>query len=143
MLPILKNKVFFPSFMDDYFERDFLPGVFHKPSNFTTPAVNVIEEKDEFVIEVAAPGLSKEDFKIDIDNSILVISCEKETKNEEKKDNYMRREFNYSSFKRSFTLPDSIMSDKIKASHNDGILKINIPKKEEVIEKPIRQIKIS
>jgi len=143
MLPILKNRNLFPSIMDDFFGKDLLPNFFESQTGMSIPAVNVIESKDEFKIEVAAPGLNKEDFKVDVDNSILIISSEKEFKNEEKDGKFMRQEFSYSSFKRSFTLPDMVEVDKIKASHKNGILIINIPKKDEAVEKPIRQIKVS
>jgi HSP20 family protein len=143
MLPMLKSKNFFPAFVDEFIGRDFFPGFSESKTGFSVPAVNVIETKDEFKIEVAAPGLNKEDFKVDVDNSVLKISSEKETKNEDKNEKYMRCEFQYSSFQRFFSLPDSIAADKIKASHNNGILTVNIPKKDEAIEKQVRQIKIS
>jgi len=143
MLPVLKNRNFFPSIMDEFFGKELLPNFFESHTGMSIPAVNVIESKDEFKIEVAAPGLNKEDFKVDVDNSILIISSEKEFKTEEKEGKFMRHEFSYSSFKRSFTLPDMVETDKIKASHKNGILTINIPKKDEAVEKTIRQIKVS
>ncbi|HPM92242.1 MAG TPA: Hsp20/alpha crystallin family protein [Bacteroidales bacterium] len=108
-----------------------------------TPAVNIIESKDDYRIEVAAPGLDKADFRINIENNILTISAEKEEKQEEKDEKVMRREFNYSSFSRSFTLPDSMDTEKISARHKDGVLNVILPKKEEAKEKPARTIKIS
>jgi HSP20 family protein len=107
------------------------------------PAVNITEGKEDYKIEVAAPGLGKEDFKISLDNNVLNISSEKEVKNESKDENVLRREFSYSSFSRSFSLPDSVNGDKIKANHNDGILSIVIPKRDEAKVKPVRDIKIS
>ena len=143
MLPLLRNKNCFPSFRDEFLGKEFFPGFFETAMNFGSPAVNVIESKNDFTIEVAAPGYNKEDFKIEIDNSILKISCEKESKNEEKDERYMRCEFSNSSFKRSFSLPETASSDKITASYQNGILSVNIPKKEKEVEKPLRQIEIA
>ncbi|MEA2105470.1 MAG: Hsp20/alpha crystallin family protein [Bacteroidota bacterium] len=143
MIPMLRNSRFLPGFTDDVFGKDFLSDFFDSSVNKTIPEVNVLENKDEFKIEVAAPGLSKNDFKIDLDNNVLTISSEKEAKNEDEGEKYVRREFSYSSFKRSFSLPDSIDQDKIKATHKDGILNVVIPKRDEAKEKPKKQIKIS
>ena len=131
-----------PSVFDDFFGREFFP-VFEHDSFKSLPAVNITEGTDDFTIEVAAPGLDKKDFNIDLENNCLTISSEKEDKAEEKEEKYTRREFRYSSFRRSFTLPETVDSDKIKAKHRDGILSITIPKKEEAKFKPVRQITIS
>ncbi len=133
----------FPSFVDEFFGRDLLNNFFETRTGVTTPAVNIIEGKDDFRIEVAAPGLDKKDFKIDIDNNMLSISAEKENTVKEEEDNYVRREFGYTSFKRTFTLPDSVNAEKIKATHKEGILQITIPKKEEARVKPPKKIEIS
>lgn len=109
----------------------------------STPAVNIIEGKDDFKIEVAAPGLSKEDFRINLDNDLLTISANKETKTEEQNETYTRREFSYSSFCRSFTLPETVDGEKISASQKEGILTIHVPKKEEAKVKPAREIAIA
>ncbi len=106
-------------------------------------SVNIIEGKDDFRIEVAAPGMDRKNFKVDLDNDILTISAEHKEKNEEQKENYVRREFGFNSFKRTFTLPEMVDADKIKANHKDGILTINIPKKEEAKVKPPKSISIS
>jgi HSP20 family protein len=143
MLPMLRNRVLTPGLVDEFFGKDFLSNVFESRRGFSVPAVNIIEGKDDFSIEVAAPGLEKDDFRIDLENNILTISCEKEEKREENDVQYMRKEFNYSSFNRTFSLPDSVDSDKIKASHKNGILNITIPKKEEAKQKPAKQIKIN
>ena len=142
MLPTLRNSLLFPSLSDEFLGKNLLSDFFGKSIGFDIPAVNIAESGDAFEIEVAAPGLIKEDFKIDVHNNVLTISSEKEDKKEEEGKNYRRREFSYTAFERSFTLPDSVDADKITASHKDGILKINIPKKEEAKEKPSRQIKI-
>ncbi len=143
MIPMLRNSRFLPGFTDDFFGKDFLSDFFDSSANKTIPEVNVLENKDSFTIEVAAPGLEKKDFKIDLNNNILTISSAKEAKKEDKKEKYIRREFSYSSFQRSFSLPDSVNRDKIKANHKDGILMIEIPKLEEAKEKLLREIKIS
>ena len=98
---------------------------------FNIPAVNITDEKDEFKVSLAAPGLKKEDFKIDLDGNLLKISAEKEEKKDEKEKNYTRKEYNYSSFERSFTLPDDVVKEKIEAKYEDGVLKLVLPKKEE------------
>lgn len=139
MLPELRNK----SLFEDFFNYNYSP-VFNDNSCYNnTPAVNIVEEKDNFKIEVAAPGLNKKDFHIELDNFVLTVSSIKEEEKEENKDRFTSREFNYSSFKRSFTLPRTVKTDKINASHEAGILTITIPKKEEAIEKPMLEIAIS
>ena len=133
------------NWLDDIFNRDLIPSVF--TSNFNTgitlPKVNIKETANDFAVEMAVPGLKKSDFQIEIDNQILSISTETKEDNEHKEENYTRREFGYSSFKRTFTLPESVNADKINASYNEGILSILLPKKEEAKQKPARSIKIS
>ncbi len=137
----------FPStsnWLDDIFNRD-LPSVF--TSNFNTgvslPKVNIKETADAYVVEMAVPGLKKSDFKLDLDHHVLSISTEKKETHEEQQENYTRKEFGYSAFKRTFTLPETVDDDKISANYQDGILNILLPKKEEAKQKPARQIKIS
>ena len=133
------------NWLDDIFNRDLIPSVF--TSNFNTgitlPKVNIKETANDFEVEMAVPGLKKSDFQIEIDNQVLSISTETKEENERKEENYTRREFGYSSFKRTFTLPKSVNADKINASYNEGILSILLPKKEEAKQKPARSIKIS
>lgn len=143
MLPVRKERRFFPSIVDEFFGRDFIPDLFEFQTGVNMPSVNVIEGKDDFKIEVAAPGLNKEDFKIDLDNNVLTITSEREEKNEDENQRYMRREFSYSSFKRSFSMPQSVDASNIKATHNNGVLTITIPKREEAKERPPKQIEIS
>lgn len=138
-----KNRASFPSLIDEFLGRDLMDSVFAGETGISTPAVNVVETADDFRIEVAAPGLDKKDFQIDLDGRMLTISSQKEFKNEEKNERYMRREFSYSGFSRSFSLPESVNAEKIKANHKDGILLINIPKREEAKQKPPKQISIS
>ena len=145
MLPMLrKNRETVPSFIDEFFGKDWMDSIFSDRPGISTPAVNVKETDNEFMIEVAAPGLDKKDFKVDVDNNVLSISSEKEYKGEEKEEGrYMRREFGYATFSRSFSLPEAVDAEKIKAKHKDGILMITIPKKEEAKRKPPKQIEIS
>jgi len=143
MLPVLRRGTTFPSFMDDFLGRDFFSNFFDNQTGMSMPSVNIIEGKEDFRIEVAVPGLDKKDFKIDLNNNVLVISSEKEVKNEQNDEKYMRKEFSYSSFQRSFTLPNSVDAEKINAAYKDGVLNVTIPKKEDAKEKPPRTIKIA
>lgn len=93
----------------------------------TVPAVNIIENKDHYQLSLSAPGLKKGDFKIDVDDNVLTISSEKEDSKEEKDGKYTRQEYNYSSFSRSFTLPEGANKEKVSAKYEDGVLKVNIP----------------
>ncbi|MEO9804749.1 MAG: Hsp20/alpha crystallin family protein [Reichenbachiella sp.] len=129
----------FGNFFDDLFKDDFLPSYIGN----AVPAVNVSEEKDQFKIEVAAPGMEKGDFKLNLDHNVLTISCEKKKEDEMKDKKYTRREFSYTSFRRSFTLPESVNGDKIDAGYNDGILKIKLPKKTEAQKVAAKEIKIA
>ena len=132
------------NWLDDIFNRD-LPSVF--TSNFnkgiTLPQVNIKETADAYIVEMAVPGLKKSDFHIDLDNQLLSISTEIKEENEQKDANYTRREYGYSSFKRTFTLPETVNEEKINATYKDGILSILLPKKEEAKQKPARTIQIS
>ena len=106
------------------------------------PAVNVNEREKEFEIQMAAPGMKKSDFKISAEENILTISSEREEKTEERDKEYMRREFNYTSFMRSFNLPENCQEDKIAAHYEDGILKVIIPKRTPTKEKMVRPIEV-
>lgn len=116
------------SFLSDFFDNDrFFDGDWLKKQS--VPAVNVKETDKNFEIEVAAPGMSKKDFKITAENGILNISSEKKEEKEQKEKDYTRKEFSYSSFSRSFTLPENTNEEDIKANYQDGILKLEIAKK--------------
>ncbi len=106
------------------------------------PAVNVIEGKEGFRLEIAAPGLNKSDFDINVEKNVLTISAKVEKENAEKV-NYSRREFNYNEFNRTFQLPKTIDTTKIDAAFNNGILTLTLAKKEEAKELPARKIEIS
>ena len=141
-----RNENYLPSFFERFLNNDLTDWNLTNFSgtNTSLPAVNVKETNDEFIIELAAPGMEKKDFKINFKNNVITISSEREDKKEEKKDNYTRREFSYQSFQRAFTVPENaILSDKIEAAYNNGILEIKLPKREEVKPQPEREIKIS
>ena len=144
MLPTLKSRFNVPSLIDEFFGRDLLDNMVSDQTGISMPAVNIVDGSDEVRIEVAAPGLDKNDFKVDLDNRVLTISSEKEAKHEDGGEGkFMRREFSYSSFRRSFSLPETVDAEKIKANHKNGVLFIHIPKKEDAKQKPPRQIAIS
>lgn len=134
----------FSNLLEDFMGGDVSNSLTRELTNWV-PAVNVSEKKDMYCIEVAAPGLKKEDFKISMEDDVLTISAHKEEKKEEKdkEDNYTRREFNYSSFTRSFTLPEDVDADKISAKYTDGVLNMCVPKKPEMQKKSSKEIKIS
>ena len=122
----------FPTLFNDFFDNDFW--MTNTKKNVTAPAVNVIDEEKEYKVEVAAPGMTKEDFQIKLDNdNNLIIALEKKTQSEDhdkKNHKYLRREFSYSKFQQAFTLPDDVEKEKITAKMTDGVLTIDIPKKE-------------
>lgn len=135
----------FPSLIDNFFEGNMSnwTNSNYSSTNTTLPRVNIKENKDEFTIEVAAPGMKKGDFKINYDNGQLTIVSEVEEKAEEDA-NYTRREFSYQSFKRTFAVtPNVVDADKIGAKYVDGILRISLPKREEVKPKPPKKIAIA
>ena len=122
-----------PSVFDDFFKpwTDLFDngGWNMRPMNI--PAVNITEHPNEYLLSLAAPGMKKEDFKIDVDGNILTISSEKEENKEDKNKKFTRKEYSYSSFSRCFSLPEEIKQEKINAKYEDGVLKISLPRKEE------------
>lgn len=115
----------------------------YSDTNTTIPSVNILENPEDFKIEVAAPGLNKNDFKIEVNQGILRISSEKnEEKESSEEGKYSRKEFSYQSFCRSFNLPLTVESDKIEAKYENGILSVIIPKRDEAKPKPVRMIEI-
>ncbi|MGE5424724.1 MAG: Hsp20/alpha crystallin family protein [Syntrophothermus sp.] len=124
----------------NFFDTDFVD-YFNRRS--IDPAANIIEHADSFELNLAAPGMKKEDFKINLENNILTISSELQDDERENKKNYTRREFYYGSFSRSFTLPKTIDLDKIRADYENGLLKILLPKKDEARLDIRKEIKIS
>lgn len=133
--------VAFNNFVDQFFNRN-IANFIGTDAAITNPSVNVIETKEAFRVEVAAPGLEKQDFKLHLEKDILTISAQKEHKEEVKEERFTRREFNFSAFKRSFTLPEHVDVNGINAAYNNGVLSINLPKKEEVINNASRAIEV-
>ena len=132
------NKVF-PSLMNEFFNDDFRMNVIN--NNHSVPSVNSIENDNSFEIDLAVPGMKKDDFTIQLNDKVLVISSE--NKNSVENNSMRLNEFNYSSFQRSFTVPETVELDKIKANYKNGILKVKLPKKKDSITKPNRVIDIS
>jgi len=122
-LPAVFNDFFNP--WNEWFEDT---GLLSRP--FNVPAVNITELDNEFRVSLAVPGMKKDDFKIGLDGNMLTISSEKEENKEEKEKKYTRKEYSYTSFSRSFTLPDDVSQDKIDARYEDGVLQIVLPRKE-------------
>ena len=145
-MAILKFTQQFPGLFDRFLENDFFDwsNRNYSPTNTTVPSVNIRESNDGFDVELAAPGLEKSDFNIELNHDLMTISSEKKLENETKQEEqFARREFSYQSFSRSFYLPNSADAEKIKAKYENGILKVAIPKKEEAKPKPPKQISIS
>ena len=136
----------FPTLFDDIFNRDLFNWGQSNSSdtNTTIPAVNIKETNDNYEVEVAAPGMTRKDFKVELDGNILTIRSEKsDEKQEGEEGNYTRKEFSYQSFLRTFNLlKDVVDSDKIQAKYSDGVLHLLIPKKEEAKQRPPRLIQI-
>jgi len=132
------NNNVFPSLMNEFLNDDFGMNLFNRSNSL--PSVNSIENNDSFEIDLAVPGMKKDDFIIELNDKVLVISSEKSGINNE---NMRLNEFDYSSFQRSFRVPDSVDLDKIKATYKNGILKIKLTKKKDSITKPNRLIDIT
>lgn len=129
-----------PSLIDEMFNNDYAGGT---RENFTQPAVNISESEDHFNLEMIVPGFTKEEVSIEIDKDILTISANVETVEQESTEQFTRKEFIKKSFKRSFNLPETINQDLIKGSYNNGILYIELPKKEEALPKAKRTISLT
>lgn len=108
----------------------------------TTPAVNITENKNDYLVALAVPGMKKDDFKIDVEGNMLTISCEKEENKDEKEKRFTRREYSYYSFSRSFTLPEEVNREKIEAMYEDGILKLVLPRKEDATRNTAKKIAV-
>ncbi|WP_108868054.1 Hsp20/alpha crystallin family protein [Aquimarina aquimarini] len=143
-MSLLKRTDRLPFLFDDFFTTDWLGGTTNTNKiGVNTPAVNVKETEEEFKVELAAPGLVKESFNLELDNNVLTISSqstsEKETKDSSE---YTRKEFSYSTFKRAFDLPETVNVNQIEASYENGVLFVKLPKKEEAKVQPKRLIEI-
>lgn len=141
MMPVRRSQNWLPSIFNDFFDNDWM-----LKANATAPAINVIETENAYKVELAAPGMTKEDFNVHIDEeNSLVISMEKKSENkEEKKDGrYLRREFSYSKFQQTMILPENVDKDHISAQVENGVLNIELPKlREEEVKKPNRAIEV-
>jgi HSP20 family protein len=135
-----------PSIFDRFFETDLFDwsNRHYSTTNTTLPSVNIKEGEDGFEVEMAAPGLTKKDFKVELVNDQLTISSEKEIEKKSQEEGiYTKREFSYQSFCRTFNLPNSADAENIKANYDNGLLRVYIPKKEEAKPKPPKSIMIS
>lgn len=136
----------FPMLFDDFFNRDLFNwgNTNFSNTNTTVPAVNIKETGENYEVEVAAPGMTKKDFKVELDGNLLTISSERTNQDEAEGERYVRREFSYQSFLRTFTLQKDVVDiDKIEAKYENGLLHLLIPKKDEAKQKPPRLIQIS
>ncbi len=137
----------FPRLFDDFFTRDLFDWGFQNFSDIhsSLPNVNIMETDDAFEVEMAAPGMDKKDFNIELDNGVLKISAQKKSENSDKKENkIIRQEYNYQSFQRTFHLSKNVVDEsKVEAAYQDGLLKILVPKKEEAKALPPRTIQIN
>ena len=141
MMPVRKSQNWLPGIFNDFFGNEWM-----EKANSTSPAINIIESEKDYKVEIAAPGLTKDDFSIRIDDDNQIsVSMEKkeERKDENKNGRCLRREFSYTQFRQNMILPDNIDKDKIEAKVENGILTIDIPKKEIIPEKPaVRNIEV-
>lgn len=141
---LIKKSEQVPSLFDDFFKpwNEWFDngGLWNKTMNM--PAVNITENKDRYEVSLAVPGMKKNDFNIDVDGNMITISCEKEETKEEKEKKFTKKEYNYSSFSRSFTLPDEVNKEKIEANYEDGLLKISLPRKEEAKKDSAKHIAV-
>ena len=137
---VRKQTPFLPALLDDLLHPDWSVRF---PSNaITLPAVNIKEHESQYEIELAIPGKKKKDFEIEMNEGILSISSTQEEDSKVENGTYTRREFSYDSFRRSFTIPDSVDPTKIDAHYSEGVLQITLPKRAEALPQPKKQIKI-
>ena len=139
MLPVMRNS-WMPEVFNDFFDTDFMPR-----TNATAPAINVKETEHDYTVELAAPGMKKQDFDINVDNDgNLHIKMEHKTEHndENRKEHYLRREFSYSKFEQTLILPDDVDKEKIAANVNDGVLTVDLPKVAKAEVKSTRQIEV-
>ncbi|MCF8379170.1 MAG: Hsp20/alpha crystallin family protein [Bacteroidales bacterium] len=142
MLPVIKKRSFYPSY-NSFLGDNMFSTFFNDGADYTIPAVNIKENENAYTIEVAAPGLNKEDITIKTEKDVLTISSENEKSNESNDEHFTRKEFSFKSFSRSFSIPESVDQEKINAKHKNGVLFVELPKMEEAKVKESRMIKIS
>ena len=140
-MPVMRSNSWIPSVFGDLFDTDFVP-----KSNYTAPAINVKESDKAYTVELAAPGIKKEDFNVHINdegNLIIKMESKQEHKEEDKNTRYLRREFSYSKYEQTLILPDDVKKDDIKAHVENGVLTVELPKVVEEKVKLSRQIEIA
>lgn len=137
--PVMRTSLWDMFDFDRFFDRDL--------GNYQwfnkVPAANIVDKKENFIINLAVPGMEKNDFHVKVDNGLLTINAEKEEEFEEKDEEFTRREFNYNSFTRSFVLPESVNADQVEAKYENGVLNIMLPKKDEMKKATQTEIKIN
>jgi HSP20 family protein len=141
MLPTITRRSFRPFYMPNIFDDDFFPVLSNRASSM--PAVNIREDEKSYVVDLAIPGIDKKDLKIDMNEDVLTISSEMKNESEESRDGYKRKEFNYSTFCRTFYIPENVNREEIEANYKDGILSVALPKQEDGKNKITRKIEIS
>lgn len=142
---LTKVREMLPASFDDFFKpwNEWFDGGSLLHRTLTVPAINVTEEKDSYKVTMAAPGMKKDDFKVDVEGNMMTISAATEEEKEEKDKKYTRKEYNYSSFSRSFTLPQEVNKEKIEAKYDNGELTLLMPKKEEAKQTPGKKIVVN
>jgi len=136
------NRSYVPAYWDDFFNDKFFNQVKNNGAGESRPAVNISEDDKAYTIEVAVPGMARDKFNLEIENDVLTVSSVQKENKDEQKQNYLRREFSYQTFKRSFELPETIDQEQINATIDAGILTLSLPKKEEELQKAPRQIEV-
>jgi len=140
MLPVMRKNSWLPEVFDDFFNTNLMPR-----ANATAPAINVIENDKQYVVELAAPGLKKEDFVVNVNedgNLTIKMEQKNEVKSEDEKAHYLRREFSYSKYKQPLLLPDDVNREAISAKVNDGVLTVDLPKVQKEEQKLVRAIEV-
>jgi len=138
---VKRHSNYLPTLVSDFWGEDLFPSFEQEWS--MNPAVNIIEDSQNFKVEVAAPGLNKEDFMVQVEKNVLEISAEKKDEKEIQNQKYLRKEFRYSEFKRTFSLPSYVETEKILATHKNGVLTVEIPKRDEAKLNPRKEIAVS
>jgi len=141
MLPTITRRSFRPFYMPNIFDEDLFAGLSNRPASM--PAVNIKEDEKKYSLELAIPGINKNDLKIDMKEDVITISSEMKKESEENSDGYKRKEFSYSAFSRSFYVPENVNKEKIEASYKDGVLSVTLPKEDEQKSKISKTIEIS
>ncbi len=138
---VKRNDLLFPSLMNEIFKPDWFGGIDN--ATHAAPSINIIENEKDFELELSVPGRAKEDFVIALDDNVLTVSAEVKVQKEKEALNFTRREFTINSFKRVFTLPDTVNAEEINADYVNGVLKLVLPKKDEALPKPKRMISLN